>query len=156
MIAVLLLLPIVTLLPEVGPARSGVHIIVAICTNIQPIMQPSSAAFVLSVRLYTYRNKEHKDSDGYCCESYSKKRCKDNCDNIFTFCLRGANIRDDNVRNCPLQVGNNQFSFYSDNIKFRQNFIRDRIFYSYQPWPVSETLLHDYDLILCNNFGIII
>lgn len=140
MIAVLLL-PIATLLSEVG----AVFILFIDKLLRQPIMQPSSAAYVLSVRLYTYRNKQHKDSNGYCCDFYSKRRCKDHCDNIFTFCLRGANIRDDNVHNCPLQIGNNQFSFYSDKINFPRNFIRT--FYSYQSWPVSETLLHGYVII---------
>lgn len=98
------------------------------------IVQPSSAAYVLNVRLYTYRNEEHKDSNGFCCESYSRKRCKNNCDNIFTFCLRDVNIRDDNVGNCPL--GKTEFSIYSDEINFHRNSILS--FYSRQPWPVSE------------------
>ena len=102
-------------------------------------LQPSSAAYVLSVRLYTYRNYGHRDSGGGCCDrnTWPSSQCND-CDNIFTLCLRGANIDDDNAGNCPL--GRYRFRNYHDYIDFpRDEYYR---FYSQEPWQVSLNITY--------------
>ena len=125
---------IVLLLPEVN--RSCAYRYIYYSMN--PFgMQPSSAAYVLSVRTYTYRNDMHRGSNGDCCDYYliAPTLCVSSCDNIFVFCLRGANVRDDDSNNCPL--GREEFRIYSDNITFPLDDSSIRSFSSQDPWTVS-------------------
>ena len=103
-------------------------------------MQPSSAAYVLNVRLYTYRNSNHRDSSGDCCDYFifRPRRCKNDCDNIFTFCLRGAN----DLTDCPL--GSNRFRNFRDSIDFPSDDSSIRSFSSRESWPVSFKIFHFY------------
>ena len=86
---------------------------------------------MLNVRLYTYRNVEHKRSDGNCCDFYLGTQCRSDCDNIFTFCLQGEN--DD--QNCSL--GRNSFHNFRDSINFPSDDSSILSFSSHESWPVS-------------------
>ena len=97
--------------------------------------QLSSAAYVLEVRAYRYTNRDHRASSGACCDVGIPRLCFNQCENIFVFCLRGVNVRDRDVGNCPL--GKDRFRIDSDDIKFRQD---DSSIYSLstrESWPVS-------------------
>ena len=66
----------------------------------------AEARYILEIRAHTYQNNGHRDSDGFCCESFLSA-CANDCDNIFNFCLRNASTaRDDNPQNCPLGTFN--------------------------------------------------
>ena len=88
---------------------------------------------MLEVKTYTYRNRDHRESNGECCDPIFWS-CND-CDNIFIFCIRDANNRDDNADNCPL--GRDSFKDYRDTINFPQDDSSIHSFTSQEPWPVS-------------------
>ena len=102
------------------------------------------ANYVLEVRVHTYQNSDHKEVDGYCCESYAWVWCSDHCDNIFHFCLRPTGTtRDDNSGNCPLGryntvsdvPGGDDISFGSSNIA--PGVPNPLTFTGSSAWPVS-------------------
>lgn len=102
---------------------------------------------MFEVRAHSYRNSEHKESAGYCCESYDTSGCDPwwclhcQCDNYFKFCLRNTGTtRDDNAGNCPLGsyttavVGDDDFSFGSTRIS---NGVPNPMMFTGSVWPVS-------------------
>ena len=80
------------------------------------LFQLSRATYTLEVRAHSYRNSDHEESDGGCCDPifwYCGQ-----CDNMFIFCLRGLSTANDgNPGNCPLgrystgDIGDDSFSF---------------------------------------------
>ena len=75
--------------------------------------QLAQATYTLEVRAHSYRNSDHGESDGGCCDFWCGQ-----CDNMFVFCLRESSTADDgNPGNCPLgrystgDIGDDSFSF---------------------------------------------
>ena len=92
----------------------------------------------------TYRNSNHTEIGGYCCESYATSGCSYHCDNIFHFCLRlTGTARDDNSGNCPLGCYDTVNAVHGgDDISFGDSSIapgvpNPLIFTESSAWPVS-------------------
>ena len=48
----------------------------------------SAGGGTVEIQFVRYKNSAHKDNSGYCCETYLKFFCFNNCDNYFVVCLR--------------------------------------------------------------------
>lgn len=128
---VLLILSIALLLEVSGEILRTQH-----STYALRVLQQVSANYELVVQLHSYKNKKHKEKRGYCCESYFRRRCKDDCDNIFYFCLQPRyNSGWYPDRSCLRLNG-----IYSDRYNFGGRI--KIVFYSFAPWPVSCLLSH--------------
>ena len=121
---------------------------------------------MLEIRAHTYRNSNHKDSAGYCCDLITRSGCISwlcggsrgcQCDNYFRFCLRSTGTsHDDNAGNCPLgryttrEVGDDDFSFGSTSIA---SGVPNPMTFTGSVWPVSFFFyfyVHvDYTVIMC-------
>lgn len=94
------------------------------------MLQQVSANYKLVVQLHSYQNRDHKDKNGYCCESYSRRGCEDHCDNKFYFCLLTRNNWGRYRHDCRRLPG-----IYPDNHNFGDS-VR-LVFYGLAPWLVS-------------------
>lgn len=108
------------------------------------------------MRALSYRNRSHRKRNGNCCDWISLfGDCLDDCDNVFTFCLRNSGTRrDDDATNCPLRRYTIGTVIDDDSINFSDWFgVPDYILFWGTVWPVGyleknmkllSILSHDY------------
>ncbi len=98
---------------------------------------------MLEVQANSYRNVDHKDSAGLCCERHRMNNCIPwwcfycECDNYFLFCLRNSETgMESNRGNCPL----GSYSTYvaeDDSFTFGNRIAGGVLSFCGDVWPVS-------------------
>ena len=98
------------------------------------------AGYTLSVRPLTYNNRDHRRNNGKCCDGISLLgHCLNECDNVFTFCLRNLETRrDDDATNCPLGQADTIGVIDDDSVNF-SDWFRASVYIHFfgTVWPVS-------------------
>lgn len=120
-----------------------------------PQLQLAASSYRLEIQAGSYRNDDHTDAAGICCEIAGRRSNCDpwycphcECDNRFQFCLRRSGTqRDDNAGNCPLgsystgEIGDDSFNFGNPTLA---RGVPNPMVFTGSVWPVRTACIQEY------------
>ena len=123
------------------------------------------AMYTFEVWVLSYQNPTSQRADGRCCDGMGNNKRNNQCDNIFTFCLRNSgHPRDDNTvpENCPLGMYNTGQFEDQDIITFstpsidQEADVPNPLVFTGAVWPVSHLNISHCQTVLVPQICIII